>query len=344
MGGVLSAIGLGDEEPNFQLTLETLKSSDASTTNALIGLLRNNETFINVAKADGDAILARDNEDAEKLVVGIKLAQAKGVLSTDAPTPYTQIQVLGKTPDEVSDEMIAALGEGFKGGVIVLVGLSGTGKGTTVEKLKSKLPNAVTWSNGNIFRSLTLLAATHCQQTTGQFDKACLTPENLATWMGMLSFGKYNGKWDTHICGLGLDLYVNDCCNTTLKGPLVRSNIPTVAEVTQGEVVKFASGACKQMGEDGITVLLEGRAQTVDHIDSPHRFELVLSDPTIIGMRRAAQRIGAKALELIGSATNEQSVIAAVALVRRGRGGVNHLERLGARAPRHVLFRQHPRH
>lgn len=101
MGGVLSAIGLGDEEPNFQLTLETLKSSDASTTNALIGLLRNNETFINVAKADGDAILARDNEDAEKLVVGIKLAQAKGVLSTDAPTPYTQIQVLRKTPRSV---------------------------------------------------------------------------------------------------------------------------------------------------------------------------------------------------------------------------------------------------
>ena len=44
-----------------------------------------------------------------------------------------------------------------------------------------------------------------------------------------------------------------------LKGPMVRGNIPTVAEVTQGEVVKFASGACKIMGEAGVTVLLEGR-------------------------------------------------------------------------------------
>lgn len=59
--------------------------------------------------------------------------------------------------------------------------------------------------------------------------------------------------------------------------------------MTQGEVVKFASGACKMMGEAGMTVLLEGRAQTVNYIDSPFRFELVMSDAQLIGMRRAAQ-------------------------------------------------------
>ena len=47
--------------------------------------------------------------------------------------------------------------------------------------------------------------------------------------------------------------------NTVLKGPMVRGNIPTVAEVTHGEVVKFASAACKTMGEAGVTVLLEGK-------------------------------------------------------------------------------------
>ena len=45
-----------------------------------------------------------------------------------------------------------------------------------------------------------------------------------------------------------------------LKGPKVGKNIPTVAEVTQGEVVKFASAACKTMGEAGVSVLLEGRS------------------------------------------------------------------------------------
>jgi hypothetical protein len=40
------------------------------------------------------------------------------------------------------------------------------------------------------------------------------------------------------------------------------------------------------MGDDGMTVLLEGREQTVNYIDSPHRFELVMSDSKLIGMRR----------------------------------------------------------
>ena len=46
--------------------------------------------------------------------------------------------------------MIAGLGPDFKGGVLVLVGLSGTGKGTTVDKLKQKIEGCVTWSNGNV--------------------------------------------------------------------------------------------------------------------------------------------------------------------------------------------------
>ena len=86
--------------------------------------------------------------------------------------------------------------------------------------------------------------------------------------------------------------------NTVLKGPLIGKNIPTVAEVSQGEVVKFASNACNIMGESGQSVLLEGREQTVNYIESPHRFELVMSDANLIGMRRAAQRIGAKAIEV----------------------------------------------
>ena len=40
----------------------------------------------------------------------------------------------------------------------MLQGLSGTGKGTTVSKLQAALPRAVSWSNGNVFRALTLLA------------------------------------------------------------------------------------------------------------------------------------------------------------------------------------------
>lgn len=318
MGGIVSALGLVEEDEVPGLSMQALKSQDSTTSTALILLLKSNEAFKAFAQAEGDAILARDTEDGEKLAAGITLAQAKGVLDNKPAAPYAQIDVLGKTAQQVADEIIAALGAEFKGGVLVLVGLSGTGKGTTVDMLKTKLPNVVTWSNGNVFRSLTLLAATYCQNNLpgGAFDKAVLTPENLQNWMGMLKFGKFNDKFDIHIDApsLGINLFVKDHANTTLKGPLVGKNIPTVAEVTQGEVVKFASAACKTMGDAGMSVLLEGREQTVDHIDSPHRFCLILSDDKLIGMRRAAQRIGAKALELVGPATEDNAAVAAVAL------------------------------
>ena len=100
----------------------------------------------------------------------------------------------------------------------------------------------MTWSNGNIFRSVTLLAATYCeqQQKDGEaFDiTKALTKENLADFMSMLSFGKFgdSGSYDTRIQGLGLDLLVSQVQNTDLKSPKVSKNIPTVAEKTQGTV------------------------------------------------------------------------------------------------------------
>ena len=46
-----------------------------------------------------------------------------------------------------------------------------------------------------------------------------------------------------------------------------------------------------------LQVLLEGREATVNYVPTPFRFTLTMSDTTIIGERRAAQVIGAKALE-----------------------------------------------
>jgi hypothetical protein len=166
----------------------------------------------------------------------------------------------------------------------------------------------VTWSNGNIFRSVTLLAVTWCEQQPDidGFDKEkALTKENLESFIGMLSFGKFDGKYDTRINGLGLDMLVSKVQNTELKSPKVSMNIPTVAEVTQGEVILFAAKAVETMGKDGIFVLLEGREQTVNYVRTPHRFTLILSDDSLIGKRRAAQRLMAEALNTLGSSADE---------------------------------------
>ena len=169
----------------------------------------------------------------------------------------------------------------------------------------------VCWSNGNVFRSVTLLAVTWCEQQDdcNGFDPArALTKENLTSFMQMLEFGKFNGRFDTKITGLGLDLLVSEVQNTALKDPKVSKNIPTVAEVTQGEVVLFASDAIKKMGEDGIFVLLEGREQTVNYVRTPLRFTLTLSDMSLIGKRRAAQRLAAGALGEVTEDASEDDI------------------------------------
>ena len=173
----------------------------------------------------------------------------------------------------------------------------------------------VCWSNGNVFRSVTLLAVTWCEQQDdcNGFDPArALTKENLTSFMQMLEFGKFNGRFDTKITGLGLDLLVSEVQNTALKDPKVSKNIPTVAEVTQGEVVLFASDAIKKMGEDGIFVLLEGREQTVNYVRTPLRFTLTLSDMSLIGKRRAAQRLAAGALGKVRADASEDDIVKAL--------------------------------
>jgi len=300
-------------EVSTDFSYELLKKQNAATSNAIINLFSSSEDFNRVAKVEGDSILARDQEDAEKLQVGINYAMDKGILDPKfVPEPYVNIDVLGKAPEQVCDEIIGFMTAESQR-VIVICGLSGTGKGTTVARLNEKLSSTqkvVSWSNGNVFRSVTLLAATWCEQQlpNGTFDaEKSLTKENLASFMAMLSFGKFNGKFDTRINGLGLDLLVSEVQNTVLKQPKVSKNIPTVAKVTQGEVILFAAEAIKIMSEGGVTILLEGREQTVNYVRTPLRFTLSLSDETLIGKRRAAQRLMAAALNSlqVGASTED---------------------------------------
>ncbi|KAL3910459.1 MAG: hypothetical protein SGILL_007679 [Bacillariaceae sp.] len=300
----------------------TLKKQNAETSNAIIDHYADDASFLSLAKAEGDSTIARDNEDAVKLEKGIDFAKKKGVIDPNyVPEPYVELDVLGKTPATVADQILSRIqaesnGDSGAGSVIVFCGLSGTGKGTTVAKLRQKLEDdqgksVVSWSNGNIFRSVTLLAVTWCEQQDGMdgFDKEkALTKENLAKFVSMLSFGKFNGKYDTRINGLGLDMLVSEVQNTELKSPKVSKNIPTVAEVTQGEVILFAADAVDTMGKDGLFVLLEGREQTVNYVRTPYRFTLILSDESLIGKRRAAQRVMAAALTKLSDSVTDEEV------------------------------------
>jgi cytidylate kinase len=291
-----------------EVTAAVLAKQDSETSQTILEANATNPLFLKLSDRLCQEIIQRDNQDNEKLGVGIQLAVDKGVLPADVQVePSTKVNVTGKSADAVAGEIITALGDApSKGCVMTLQGLSGTGKGTTVAKLGEKLPNAQTWSNGNIFRSITLLAVTHTEQSGCTLQDA-LTAEKLGEFMGMLEFDKFNDKFDVKIEGLGLKYFVSEVEKTVLKDSKVGKNIPSVAEVTQGEVVKFVSGALSKMAAGGINVLVEGREATLNHIRTPHRFELVLEDSSIVGKRQAALQVGGIAWEKVGKSADASS-------------------------------------
>ena len=128
---------------------ETLALQNSVTSAAIIEEFKSDAAFKQVAERLMKEIMQRDQEDGDKLAKGIQLAVDKKVLPADvAVEPITKVSVSGKSAEQVADEIIAALGEApSKGCVMTLQGLSGTGKGTTVDKLREKLPNAQTWSH-----------------------------------------------------------------------------------------------------------------------------------------------------------------------------------------------------
>lgn len=148
------------------LNQSVLMRQDDMTSNAIIGVFDEYAPFTAFSTREMEAIIERDALDDEKLAAGIKVAIERGVIEANPPVePVTKIDVMGKSAEEVAQQIISALGDGAQNGcVVVLQGLSGTGKGTTVDRVKHALPNAVTWSNGNVFRALTLLTVTRCQQ------------------------------------------------------------------------------------------------------------------------------------------------------------------------------------
>ena len=79
-------------------------------------------------------------------------------------------------------------------------------------------------------------------------------------------------------------------------------------------MIKFAAAAAAKMTADGMNVLMEGRSQTLDYVRTPHRFELFLPQPLIIGQRRAAQRMMGAALTALKeeAAPSEGAVRAAL--------------------------------
>lgn len=295
-------------------TAAILRRQDDVTSESVVASLRSCDAFAALSQSEGDDICRRDQEDEHKLAKGIQLALDKGALPKDLKVdPTIQISVVGKTADQVTGELLAQLGvdaahPSTTGRAVILQGLSGTGKGTTSKKLQDILPKCVVWSNGNVFRTATYLVNKHCEANGLEFSPAVMTPELLRGLFARLSFVDVDGKGNFDVLIDG-SLSVSSIANTDLKLPIISSRVPAVAELTQGEVISFASNAVHTLTQAGYNVLLEGRAQTLQYIPTPYRFELVIPDTKVLGQRRAAQRVMAAALPMIADLDDSALVV-----------------------------------
>ncbi|RHW73531.1 hypothetical protein DPX39_030020000 [Trypanosoma brucei equiperdum] len=276
------------------ITSQLLLQQNDTCNRAVIKFLHDNEKFKLLCVSEGTSIIARDKEDSVKLEKGIEIAVERGTLrkSRDPPpAPRRRIDMSAKTTQDAVNEIMAELPD-KEGKIIIVQGLSGTGKGTTVRLLQQTLPRCVTWSNGNVFRSYTHLLL---EELKGDLSPELLTSEVIQRVYSQVTFEDLgNGVYDIVLKG---KLQVRNIENTLLKSPAVNNAVPTVAQQMQGEVVCFAATAVEKLRCAGYNVILEGRSQTLDFIPTPLRFELVLGDPVVLGERRAAQRVMAAALE-----------------------------------------------
>lgn len=233
-----------------RLSQDLLVMQNFCSTNSIIEYFKSESRFMKLAKLEQDALEARDRKDAQFLADGVQQAIEEGLLAQLEETPaYEDIDVMSMTPNQCAEFIASKLPR--DGAVVVVVGGSGTGKQTTVNELMKLLPSAVAWSNGDCFRSLTMLAIAHSKQS-GERITDCLTSQNLDTWAGML---EVTTEGDVLIKGCGIDEKVSEIKNTLLKDPGLEELLPKVASLSQATVLGFARRASEKLSTE------EGRWQ-----------------------------------------------------------------------------------
>jgi cytidylate kinase len=188
---------------------------------------------------------------------------------------------------------------GVLGRLVIMYGLSGTGKGTLSGMLSKKLAKGVHFSNGDIFRALTYLIRLESMEKESSFDYylGMLTPERVESLLARIQYqSSANGVDYTIKKGPFESVMLSNIRNSALKtlSPLV----PLVATRFPQEVIRFSKLVVDDMLNRGMDVVLEGREDTIYHYEADQQFELKLENKEIIGERRVVQRVLANAQKL----------------------------------------------
>jgi len=274
-----------------------MAKQDTDSTQAVLAYLKTTSNAELLVSEQLESIRRRDTEDEERIAKGIDRGISKGLLEPQAAAsePYV-LNISERSVDDICQEIIHSLGDAPSRGCIVTIqGRSGTGKGTVVARLRELLPQCYVWSNGNSFRVLTLLALARAEARGTPLEDA-LAMQDLKEYEGMVNVVfRRDGTMDIEVDGMGYHFMVSQEQNRLLKRADVEKHLPMVAQEVQGEVLFTVNQFLTRIIEGGYNVILEGRAKTLEHIHTPHRFALELPDPRVVAERRLAQRIAAVA-------------------------------------------------
>lgn len=271
-----------------RLSLKVLRLQNDLTSSAVIQYYKSHGHFEKLAHQETRAIKKRDQEDDKQVADGIQRAIGKGVLSRVQASPPIRLKVDHQSAEEVAGLIQDHMKEHPETRLLVLFGNSGVGKGTTVAALKARLGSqAVTWSNGNLFRALTLVLL-----QSGPIQEEILQT-SLKAYMDKVSFQKnpQTGEYDLCVTINSKREWVSQLQNTLLKEAKLSEKLPLVAKYSQGEVISMARQCVKTLAKEGKFVIMEGREPTLAYFPTPLRFDLCLADPEVVGARRLAQKL-----------------------------------------------------
>jgi len=261
--------------------------SDLDKSQRIVEWLSGHALFQSLSHKEGLLLEERDREDGFKLKEGIDIARKKGLIPEHEGTIYwTRIDVDGKLPGEIYQEIMQHCSFTHPGKVLAISGDSGVGKGTLVDELLARIENSEKWSNGDIFRILTYFSLQENPDLLKNPDS--LAEKDFSPFCSRIHIEQ---EGDIRVDLPGGLKPLDEIKNNLLKETAINRALPSVARYTQGEVISIVNRYLEKNQRKQL--ILEGRKETLNPIKADYRIELKLKDPSVLGKRRAAQKLAA---------------------------------------------------
>ena len=274
-------------------------------TKAIIAILDQDRVFRSLAVSELRDLTKRDNRDNKELRKGIWY----NVRHDDLPVSvqhkqWQEVTVDSKDPQAIVNDIMASV-PSTRDVIVVISGDSGIGKSTIAEELRALIPGSTIWSNGTIFRAITFLYTDQAGDDNRKVNQ--IMTKAVSSIARSLSI-KPNGSITAENCGRTQTIET-----AQLHQPIIDKHVPHVARYCQGPVIRLTNQFLSHHENEG-SMIVEGRKASLTYIDATVYIELKISDRTMLGERRAAQRV-LHGLE--GLPVQDESVRSLVAKVER---------------------------